>query len=114
MFKASGVSYRSFFGLADKAMQLSEKVRGLLRQFSVEDKVRDYAVKKCEEWVLQHQEISGDWAGIFPPMVNGVVALSLNGFSLTSDQMRRGLAAIERFAIDDEEGFRVQACVSPV
>lgn len=114
IFKESGVSYRSFFGLADKAMQLSEKVRGLLRRFSVEDKVRDYAVKKCEEWVLQHQEISGDWAGIFPPMVNGVVALSLNGFSLTSDQMRRGLAAIENFAIDDEEGFRVQACVSPV
>ncbi len=130
ILKAEGVSYRSFFALADKALRASEKVRGLIKEYSLRDRLRAlslpvvdraldlslraYAVKKCEEWVLQHQEISGDWAGIFPPMVNGVVALSLNGFGLDSDQMRRGLQAIENFAIDDEEGFRVQACVSPV
>lgn len=134
--QTDGVGYRSFFTAADAALRGLEKARaaakthplftkakvfagqlpvlGPLVAPALETSVREIAVKKCEEWILRRQEDSGDWAGIFPPMVNGIIALTLNGHGLDSDPVRRGLEAIERFAIDDAEGFRVQACVSPV
>jgi squalene-hopene/tetraprenyl-beta-curcumene cyclase len=47
-------------------------------------------------------------------MLNGVLALHVAGHALDSDPVRRGLEAIERFAILDDEGFRIEACQSPV
>ncbi len=64
--------------------------------------------------MLEHQEKSGDWAGIFPPMVNGVLALFAHGYALDSDPMVRALEAIERFTLEDAGGVRVEACQSPV
>ncbi len=101
-----GLSTRLFFSASDSFLHLYEKFKPGF--------IRNYAMKKCEEWVLEHQEKSGDWAGIFPPMCNGVLALFLNGHSLESDPIRLGMKAIEDFCIEDELGFRVQACVSPV
>ncbi|KAL5325582.1 hypothetical protein ACEPPN_006710 [Leptodophora sp. 'Broadleaf-Isolate-01'] len=83
---------------------------GGLRKFPT----RDYARRKCIDWILAHQEKSGDWAGIFPPMQCGILALTLEGFSLDDPCVSRGLEAIERFAWHDERGKRMQACVSPV
>lgn len=145
ILKKEGLSARSFFVAADKALRTAGKAKNfaenvhysritkgvatvfvkrafkkfpwvmaasivLPKDFSL----RDYALKKSEEWILRHQEEDGDWAGIFPPMVNGVIALCLNGHGLDSPPVKKGLQAIERFGIDDEEGFRIQACVSPV
>jgi squalene-hopene/tetraprenyl-beta-curcumene cyclase len=75
---------------------------------------RGYARKKCVEWILEHQEKEGDWAGIFPPMHLGILALLLEGFQLDDQPIRAGLEAIERFAWHDQRGKRIQACVSPV
>ncbi|MEW6055824.1 MAG: squalene--hopene cyclase [Bdellovibrionota bacterium] len=110
ILRKNGVGWKSFFSSADVFLKAYEKVQSKTPL----SKLRQYAVKKCEQWVLEHQEKSGDWAGIFPPMVNGVIALCLNGHALDSDPVRRGLEAIERFGINDEEGFRVEACQSPV
>ena len=76
--------------------------------------IRKHAVKACEDWVLEHQEVSGDWAGIFPPMVNGVLALYLNGHKLDSPPVKQGLEALDRFIWRDKLGARVEACQSPV
>ena len=70
--------------------------------------LRAHALRECERWTLEHEEASGDWGGIFPPMLNGVLALRLQGHALDSDPVRRGLEAIERFAIDEHE-FKVVA-----
>ena len=75
---------------------------------------RNYARRQCVTWILEHQEESGDWAGIFPPMHVGLLALTLEGFGLTERPIRRGIEAVERFAWQDKGGKRVQACVSPV
>lgn len=83
---------------------------GGLRSFFL----RGYARRKCVDWILDHQETSGDWAGIFPPMHVGLLALVLEGFRLTDDPVRLGLEAVERFAWQDKGGKRIQACVSPV
>ncbi len=46
---------------------------GGLRSFPL----RGYARRRCVDWILEHQEASGDWAGIFPPMHVGLLALKL-------------------------------------
>jgi squalene-hopene/tetraprenyl-beta-curcumene cyclase len=103
--KEHGIAWRSLFALSDGFLRAYEKFKPKA--------VRELAVKKCQEWVLERQEESGDWAGIFPPMVNSVLALHLQGFSLTDGPLKKGLEAIERFALEDERGFQIQACVSP-
>ena len=105
-----GPGWRAFFNLGDAVLRAFEKVRGA-PGFAA---LRARALAECERWVLEHQEASGDWGGIFPPMLNGVLALRVAGHPLDSDPVRRGLAAIEAFGVHDSEGFRIEACQSPV
>jgi squalene-hopene/tetraprenyl-beta-curcumene cyclase len=105
-----GPGWRTFFNASDLVLRAHER----LRDFPLFRGLRARALATCERWVLEHQDPSGDWGGIFPPMVNGVLALHLQGHPLDSDPLRRGLEAIERFSISDAEGFRIEACQSPV
>lgn len=75
---------------------------------------RSLARKKCIQWILDHQEKEGDWAGIIPPMHGGVQALLLEGYSLQDECVQKAIDAIERFTWHDEEGKRLQSCISPV
>lgn len=101
------LSWKFGFTLADKSLYC---IRTMLKYFPV----RSFATRKCMEWVLDRQEESGDWAGIFPPMINSILALHVEGYALDSGPMRKGLEAMERFAWRDKRGMRVQACTSPV
>ena len=76
--------------------------------------LREHSRRQCVKWILTHQEEAGDWAGIFPPMHVGLLALSLEGYRIEDDVMRRELSAVERFAWLDHGGKRIQACLSPV
>ena len=109
-FRADGAGWKAFFNAGDAVLRAYERARGVAPL----PRLRQHALRECERWVLEHQEKSGDWAGIFPPMLNGVLALHLAGHPLDSSPVRRGLEAIERFAIHDAEGFRIEACQSPV
>jgi squalene-hopene/tetraprenyl-beta-curcumene cyclase len=76
--------------------------------------VRERALARAERWIVEHQEADGSWAGIQPPWVYGLMALRARGYELDHPVMKRGLDALETFGIEDEQGFRLQACVSPV
>jgi squalene-hopene/tetraprenyl-beta-curcumene cyclase len=76
--------------------------------------VRERALARAERWIVEHQEADGSWAGIQPPWVYGLMALRARGYALDHPVMKRGLDALETFGIEDEQGFRLQACVSPV
>jgi squalene-hopene/tetraprenyl-beta-curcumene cyclase len=76
--------------------------------------LRSYARRKCLSWILDRQEVTGDWGGIYPPMHGSVNAFVLEGFKLEDDRVRLGIQAIENFAWEDERGKRIQACISPV
>jgi squalene-hopene/tetraprenyl-beta-curcumene cyclase len=76
--------------------------------------IRSYARKQCMQWILERQEKTGDWAGIFPPMHASVYAFILEGYTLKDDPVRLGIQAMERFAWEDKQGKRIQPCVSPV
>ena len=75
---------------------------------------RNFALRQAEKWILEHQEDSGDWGGIQPPMVNSLIALHCLGYPLSHDVMQRGLQALEFFTLEEGERTWLQSCISPV
>ena len=100
------VSWRNFFVLADRVLKMLER-----RTIPA---VRAAAVRRAEQWILEHQDITGDWGGIMPAMMNSVIALLSLGYRKTDRVIAKGLEAIERFGIETADEFRLQSCVSPV
>ena len=77
-------------------------------------KLRSKAIRAAATWIVGHQEETGDWGGIQPPMVYSMLALHYLGFPVSHEVIRKGLKAIEDFCIEDEDGLRMQSCISPV
>ncbi|KAL4951033.1 squalene cyclase [Aspergillus filifer] len=83
-----------------------------LRSFPL---LRPYARRRCIAWILERQEPTGDWAGIFPPMHASIFAFVLEGYKVDDETVRLGIQALENFAWKDTDGGkRIQACVSPM
>ncbi|HEY7491152.1 MAG TPA: squalene--hopene cyclase [Candidatus Tectomicrobia bacterium] len=101
-----GINWELFFVLLDGLLKVSEKYAAL--------PLREAALRRVEQWLLEHQDHTGDWGGIMPAMLNSVLALFYLGHGLDSSPIVRGLAAIERFGIEEKDTFRLQSCVSPV
>ena len=72
---------------------------------------RKRALDMARRWILDHQEADGGWGGIQPAMVYSTLALA--SFPTDAEAVRRGQEAIESFGIQDQDGFRLQSCVSP-
>ena len=75
---------------------------------------RAYVRRQIVQWILEHQEPSGDRAGYWPPMHTSVLALLLEGFSVDDPVITREIDAMERLTVHDKQGKRCQSCVSPV
>lgn len=76
--------------------------------------LREEGLKAAEKWVLERQEDSGDWGGIIPAMLNSLLALRALNYGVDDPIVQRGLASVDRFAIETETEYRVQPCISPV
>ncbi len=74
---------------------------------------RQWAMKKVERWIVEHQEADGSWGGIQPPWVYSLLALKHLGYPADHPVIAKGLQGFETFAIEDEEIFYTQACLSP-
>jgi squalene-hopene/tetraprenyl-beta-curcumene cyclase len=66
------------------------------------------------DWIVERQEADGSWGGIQPPWVYSLIALNLEGMGVNHPVMRKGVDGLEGFALEDESGWRLQACMSPV
>ncbi|MBD2453897.1 squalene--hopene cyclase [Nostoc sp. FACHB-87] len=75
---------------------------------------RTEGIKAAEKWILERQEVTGDWGGIIPAMLNSMLALKCLGYSPNDPIVERGLQAIDNFGIETEDNYCVQPCVSPV
>jgi len=75
---------------------------------------RAEGLQAAEKWVLERQEPTGDWGGIIPAMLNSLLALRALGYDAHDPVVERGLQAVDRFAIEKEDAYWVQPCVSPV
>ncbi len=105
-WKPRGPHLEKFFVLVDRLLKLYYRL-------SV-PRLRNLAVKRAEKWILEHQEESGDWAGIQPAMLNSILALHCLGYRLDHEVMQRGLKALEFFALEEGDRVRLQSCISPV
>jgi squalene-hopene/tetraprenyl-beta-curcumene cyclase len=76
--------------------------------------VRKKALSATEQWILEHQEPTGDWGGIQPAMVNSVLALAALGYHRSQGPIKKGLKALERFTVENGEELYLQSCISPV
>ncbi|HKF78088.1 MAG TPA: squalene--hopene cyclase, partial [Candidatus Dormibacteraeota bacterium] len=75
---------------------------------------RARARRRLVDWIVKRQEADGGWGGIQPPWVYSLIALSLEGMGPDHPVMRGGVEGLGGFAVEDEAGWRFQACMSPV
>jgi squalene-hopene/tetraprenyl-beta-curcumene cyclase len=75
---------------------------------------RDESIHVAEKWLIEREEVTGDWAGIIPAMLNSLLALKTLKYHVNDPMVRRGLQAVENFAIETHDDYLVQPCVSPV
>ena len=104
--REKGLNWEFLFVLLDSLLKASEKYTS--------QTLRETALRRAEQWTLEHQDHTGDWGGIMPAMMNSVLSLVALDYPLDSPPVAKGLEAIERFGIEEEETFRLQACVSPI
>lgn len=107
-----GTFVGSCFLFADKVLKLANRL-GLVpfRQQGIDAAVR---------WVIERQDVPGDWAGIIPAMLNSLLMFHVLGYSNDHPYVKRGLEAIDRFGISEGTAsngealyYRTQPCVSP-
>ena len=75
---------------------------------------REEGIAAAEKWVLERQEATGDWGGIIPAMLNSLLALRTLNYDVNDPIVQRGLTAVDNFAIETEDSYRIQPCISPV
>jgi squalene-hopene/tetraprenyl-beta-curcumene cyclase len=100
------ISWRNFFLVFDRLTHVLEAVH--IRP------LRSMALKKAEQWMLDHFEMSDGLAAIYPAMLNAIIALRCQGYSLDDPQMIRALDEFEKLGIEEDDTFRMQPCKSPV
>jgi len=106
-------SQKRFASCTHKLFYLFDRIAKCLERNPIRP-LRDRAIQAAEAWILDHQETSGDWGGIQPPMVYSILALHYLGYPLTHPAVIKGLKAIEDFCLEDERGRRMQSCLSPI
>jgi squalene-hopene/tetraprenyl-beta-curcumene cyclase len=94
-----------FIGL-DGAFKLAEQFNAV--------PFREEGLKAAERWILERQEPTGDWGGIIPPMLNALLMMRTLNYDINDPAVQRGFAAVERFAVETDEIYWIQPCVSPV
>ncbi len=76
---------------------------------------RNAAQRRVADWIVERQEADGSWGGIQPPWVYSLIALTLMGYGLDHPVIRKGIDGFHRFIMNDRsDGWRFQACMSPV
>jgi len=75
---------------------------------------REAGIRLAEKWILERQEVSGDWGGIIPAMLNSLLALRCLDYDAHDPVIERGLRAVDNFVVETETSYCVQPCISPV
>jgi squalene-hopene/tetraprenyl-beta-curcumene cyclase len=108
-----GTLIGQLFLWADKALKTLDRF-GLVPR-------RQAGIAAAERWVIERQDTPGDWAGIVPAMINSLLMFHVRGYSTRHPYVKRGLAALDRFCIEEGQApgseepqfLRLQPCISP-
>lgn len=75
---------------------------------------REEGIRAAERWILERQEATGDWGGIIPAMLNSLLGLKALEYDVHDPIIERGMAALDAFALETEDKYWIQPCISPV
>ncbi|MBV8569550.1 MAG: squalene--hopene cyclase [Acidobacteriaceae bacterium] len=99
-------SWRNGFLLLDRFLKLWE---GRGPRF-----IREYAIKKCAAWMIERFDGSDGLGAIYPSMQYAIMALDVLGYGPDHPLRLEAQSQFDRLMIDDERGFCMQPCFSPV
>ncbi len=103
---AERLSWKQFFLLVDKGLKLWE-ASGIRTD-------RRKAIDAAAEWMFARLKESDGLGAIYPAMMNSIMALTELGFDRGDPGLEREIERFDALILEDEEGFRVQPCHSPV
>ena len=103
---ASLLSWRNLFLGLDRTLAMLGRVpwRPMRRR----------AVARAIEWVLRHEDATGQWAGVQPATVCSLLALHAIGFAGDHPTMVRGLQGLDDLLVQRGDQLACQPCVMPV
>jgi len=87
---------------------------GLMTEPLIPNKVRDLALKKAENWILERLNGEDGLGCIFPAMINAYEALLLLGYPETDERVVTARKAIDKLLVIRENEAYCQPCFSPV
>jgi len=99
-------TWRNFFVIVDKLIKLAERLH-----FTP---LRRQAIKRAEQWMLEHCDHSDGLGAIFPPIVYSLIAMKGLGYDAAHPKVQRALEELHRLEIEDQDTMRLQPCKSPV
>jgi len=99
-------SWRHFFLFFNTFFKLCEKVTPKFND--------NFAIRKAEKWILEHQQYSDGLGAIFPGMVNAIFAFKSLGYSNHHPAIQKELKELQRFEVDLGDSMRLQPCFSPI
>ena len=77
--------------------------------------LRQKALHAAESWMTERMgEGSDGLSAIFPAMLNSLMALQVLGYPDDHPLMKKARSDFEGLFMDDDAGFRIQPCLSPV
>lgn len=98
-------TWRNFFLGVDRFFKWIERGPKPLRQ---------KALKKAEQWMIDHFRKSDGLGAIFPPIINSILALYCLGYPKDHPLIRQQWRELEKLEIEEGDTLRVQPCFSPV
>lgn len=105
-FRWDALFWKNFFIGVDDGLKIWER-------FSPRP-LRRRAVEAARQWLEERLGVPGGLGGIFPAMVNAVLAMRLLGYGDDHPLVCGQLKEIEALAIEDGDEIRYQPCPSPV
>jgi squalene-hopene/tetraprenyl-beta-curcumene cyclase len=105
-FSWRNLFWKNLFIAADDALKIWER-------FSPRP-LRKRAIEAARLWLEERMAVAGGLGGIYPAMVNSVLALRVLGYPDDHPLIRGQLKEIEALAIETADEVHFQPCVSPV
>ncbi len=99
-------TWRNIFLSLDGVLKLWEK-RG-------SKSLRQRAIRKAEQWILERTRYTDGLAGIYPPMMYVIMALDLLGYAPDHPDRAEAQKQFDNLMVDDGRRFFFQPCFSVV
>ena len=100
------VSWSNFFEVTDRLLKMVERWPW--------KPLRPLALRAVHKWMLERFRRSDGLGAIFPPMVYLPIALRCLGYADDHPRWQQTLRQLDGLMVTDEQGSRVQPCLSPV